>query len=322
MKPDAEVKALAVSEKVFRRLLAAYPQAHREDYGAAMVQLFRDQCRDAWHESRRWGLVKLWLRVLPDVVGTSFAEHLDAFKERKFMLNRITSLFRLAQSFKFFTVFTAVFLLVVITATIIAVSLPTRYYSEVMLFVRTDSEVPVSVLPGTKEFDNLMKAQWKALEVAMPHECGQIQSDAVLNEVIASLDLNTTWGDKKYGSGEKLKASEALDLLRKMIVVEVAHRSPVIHLRIYGYKPDEAVRIAEKLIQAYFNRHRQEKGFGKNGTDIWTIQLPSPAVVSRDKGRIIRFGVLYGFLLGALAAVSNSGVSFLRRQNSPPKIVT
>jgi hypothetical protein len=36
-----------VSEKIYRRLLRAYPKAHRAEYGPAMAQLFRDQCRDA-----------------------------------------------------------------------------------------------------------------------------------------------------------------------------------------------------------------------------------------------------------------------------------
>src|ERR1041385_2590730 len=69
------------SEKIFHQLLALYPAAHRRDYGTAMEQLFRDQCRDARREGN-WGLAKLWLRVLPDVLHSSIQEHIAARKEK------------------------------------------------------------------------------------------------------------------------------------------------------------------------------------------------------------------------------------------------
>ena len=51
--PDrTENKAVERSCRLFRRLLIAYPKAHREEYGAAILQLFRDQCRDAWATAR------------------------------------------------------------------------------------------------------------------------------------------------------------------------------------------------------------------------------------------------------------------------------
>src|ERR1035441_9123540 len=48
MSTPADAKALLRSQNIFERLLVAYPKAHRVEYGAAMSQLFRDQCRDAW----------------------------------------------------------------------------------------------------------------------------------------------------------------------------------------------------------------------------------------------------------------------------------
>ena len=49
------------SQRLYQRLLAAYPRRHREAYGGAMAQLFRDQCRDAWADGRNLGLLALWL---------------------------------------------------------------------------------------------------------------------------------------------------------------------------------------------------------------------------------------------------------------------
>src|ERR1039458_3887057 len=92
MSTPADAKALLRSQNIFERLLVAYPKAHRVEYGAAMSQLFRDQCRDAWNEAGRWGLTKLWLRVLPDLVKTSALEHLLTIKERNFMPGIISAL--------------------------------------------------------------------------------------------------------------------------------------------------------------------------------------------------------------------------------------
>ena len=43
--PDS--KAVALSVRLFERFLAAYPREYRREYGPAMAQLFRDQCREA-----------------------------------------------------------------------------------------------------------------------------------------------------------------------------------------------------------------------------------------------------------------------------------
>jgi hypothetical protein len=78
-----------VSEKIYALLLHAFPKAHRERYGAAMAQLFRDQCRDAWAEAGNFGLLKLWLRALTDLAGSSIMERLAALKERKNMNDKL-----------------------------------------------------------------------------------------------------------------------------------------------------------------------------------------------------------------------------------------
>jgi hypothetical protein len=61
---------------MYRIVLRLYPQQHRRDFGDAMAQLFRDQCRDAWRTQRVAGLIKLWMRTLPDVGKNSLKEQL------------------------------------------------------------------------------------------------------------------------------------------------------------------------------------------------------------------------------------------------------
>ena len=92
VKHEVHGKEFPIAQKIYGALLRAYPPAHRAEYGAAMAQLFRDQCRDAWGESKHFGLLKLWLRVLPDWVKTSIMERLAASNERKTMNEKLANL--------------------------------------------------------------------------------------------------------------------------------------------------------------------------------------------------------------------------------------
>src|ERR1051326_6740135 len=107
MRAPVESRAVFVSLRCYERLLALYPERHRREYGFPMSQLFGDQCRDAWRESRSWGLITLWLRVLPDLVKTSVLEHLSAMKARKSMIEKISEITNVnpAPLRTFFTVF-------------------------------------------------------------------------------------------------------------------------------------------------------------------------------------------------------------------------
>src|ERR1017187_8379812 len=110
MLKDFNSRALAASQRIYERLLLAYPKSHREEYGPAMSQLFRDQCRDAWNESQNWGVMKLWMRVLPDLVKTSFIERLATLNERKSMSDKMTTLIQPRTIF--LKVFAVVFLII------------------------------------------------------------------------------------------------------------------------------------------------------------------------------------------------------------------
>ncbi len=73
----AEQTLVQYAVKVYTTLLWLYPRAHRQEYGTLMVQLFRDQCRDAYAQRRAWGLLGICLRTLWDLCLTAFQEHLQ-----------------------------------------------------------------------------------------------------------------------------------------------------------------------------------------------------------------------------------------------------
>jgi len=70
-------RILAISDAIYRKLLRLYPRAHREEYGALMAQLFRDQYRDAYREGRVPGILRLWRRTLSDLAKNSLLEQIE-----------------------------------------------------------------------------------------------------------------------------------------------------------------------------------------------------------------------------------------------------
>ncbi|HEX5398846.1 MAG TPA: hypothetical protein VFY06_07345 [Verrucomicrobiae bacterium] len=135
MKNNPQRPVFSTSERIYQRLLLAYPRSHRAKYGAAMAQLFRDQCRDAWNESGKWGLLKVWLRVLPDLVSTSILERLAALNERKSMTDKLANLFgfRTTPVIVFLKVFFVIFLLVCLTSATVTFLLPESYASTALI---------------------------------------------------------------------------------------------------------------------------------------------------------------------------------------------
>ncbi len=73
-----------LSVRVYSTLLAAYPGRFRAEYGAPMLQVFRDICRREYRRGGLWGMAALWLRTTLDLVRTTVEEHV----ERGFEMDR------------------------------------------------------------------------------------------------------------------------------------------------------------------------------------------------------------------------------------------
>lgn len=66
--------SVRASMAAYAVLLRAYPRRFRERYGAEMVLLFRDCCREAYRERGGAGLLRLWPGVLLDFARTAAQE--------------------------------------------------------------------------------------------------------------------------------------------------------------------------------------------------------------------------------------------------------
>jgi transcription antitermination factor NusG len=67
---------LALSQRIYRVLLLAYPGRFRRAYGADMAQVFGDCCRHALWCHGLPGLLRLWMDTLLDLLATVPREHL------------------------------------------------------------------------------------------------------------------------------------------------------------------------------------------------------------------------------------------------------
>jgi capsular polysaccharide biosynthesis protein len=234
-------KAVERSCRLFRRLLVAYPKAHRDEYGAAILQLFHDQCRDAWVANRTRGLIGFWLRALTDLLKTSVWEHLSNAYRRKFMFNLFRSRPKLL--LVFVSVFAAVFLLTVAGSILITLLYPKTYGSETKLLVRY---APVQT-PSA-----LSSGPW-----SLAAELQVIQSDAVLGKASEMLGLRESWG-KKYNNGQPLAEADVESLLKRRLELIAVRNSDIMEIRAFSDNPDEAATLANGVARAYLSLQAAE----------------------------------------------------------------
>ena len=71
-----ESSPVALSVRIYRLLLIAYPSEFRREYGPHMLQLFRDSSLRVFHERGSSGMFSLWMLTLFDLFSTDVEEHL------------------------------------------------------------------------------------------------------------------------------------------------------------------------------------------------------------------------------------------------------
>ena len=238
-------RSFSVSWAVYERLLLAYPRAHRREYGPAMAQLFRDQCRDAWTDSQNWGLLKLWLRILPDLAATSILERLAGLKERKSMNDRLANLsgFRIAPAAVFFKLFALVFLLVFGASIVITCILPESYASTARVKVDPDPKGPLNSTATPESASN-----YDPYFIQTTFEI--LRSQVVLGPVIDQLQLNDVWG-KKYNGGAPLKSAQSMEMLKARLDLAPIRNTSIASITVYSEDRDEAARIANAIAGSF-----------------------------------------------------------------------
>lgn len=306
MSEPTESKAVERSCTLYLRLLRFYPKAYREEYGAPMLQLFRDQCRDAWTARRTRGLIFFWLRVLPDLLKTSVLEHLSNFNWRISMLFRS----QIRPVAVFLSVFAAVFLLTVLTSALIAFSMPNSFHSTAQITV--DEKVPAN---QAGPFPFYPDSYFPQSEFAV------IRSHVVLSNAVEALNLRDLWG-KKFNRGTTLSSSAAETTLRRAIDLHAIQNTKIIEVSAFSDNPDEAARLANGVVEAY-------QAFADSSGDVngiaWSRMVyriasavPEPHHVRPNRPLIITLGLMLGSVLGSIAgAISVGVVTLFGRSRNP-----
>jgi uncharacterized protein involved in exopolysaccharide biosynthesis len=233
------------SLRVYQWLLRAYPRSHRDQYGAAMLQLFRDECRDAWREGHAWGLALLWLRIVPDLLKTLALEHLENLKGKKLMPRKLFADVRSSSAAKvaFFIVFPCVFIYVLLTATIVTFILPETYRSTAR--IRVERHIN-DVVDGAGHRN--MAGAYDPYFIQTEFEV--IQSERVLDKVIDTLNLNEAW-QKKYNFDRKIKTSDSRAALKRMIELRPSRNTSLMEISVYSEDKLEAAKIANAIAESY-----------------------------------------------------------------------
>jgi succinoglycan biosynthesis transport protein ExoP len=155
------------------------------------------------------------------------------------------------------TVILAVFLLVVITATLVTFILPESYSSSARIKVERDQS-DIATLAGQQ-----VMGSYDPYFIQTEFEV--IQSEVVLGKVIELLKLNEEWG-KRYNGGQRFTTTETMTVLKRQIDLRPVRNTSLIEIRVYSEKPEEAAELANKIAQTYQTyRLDQRKKFGQEG---------------------------------------------------------
>jgi polysaccharide biosynthesis transport protein len=147
------------------------------------------------------------------------------------------------------TVILAVFLLVVITATLVTFILPESYSSTARIKVERDqSDIP--------SLDQVRGMGMSYDPYFIQTEFELIQSEVILSNVVYNLHLNQVWGKKYAAPGEDLKTQESIAILKQHVELRPVRNTSLIEIRVFSDKPGEAADIANEIARVYRD-HRQ-----------------------------------------------------------------
>ncbi|MSU60218.1 MAG: polysaccharide biosynthesis tyrosine autokinase [Pedosphaera sp.] len=148
------------------------------------------------------------------------------------------------------TVILAVFLLVVITATLVTFILPESFSSVCRIKIERDL-TDIDGLAGSRSI-----GAYDPYFIQTEFET--IQSEVILGKVIDNLKLNEVWG-KKYGTGGPLKNIETIGLLKGRMDLRPVRSTSLVEIRFYSEDKDEASQLANAIADAYRDHRQSER---------------------------------------------------------------
>jgi hypothetical protein len=287
-------KAILISVAIYRRLLILYPADYRREYGDAMTQLFRDQCRDAWASRRTWGLAILWFRALVDLTTSSTAERLHVPFALRAVALRISAV---------------VFALVFVFRVLVAISSQPFYESTATIETRPFNSGPDPYFMAT--------------------QANIISSDSVLTNALADLHLTDVY--LAFPAENPLVVSmfpnranpalrnSSLRYLSRHLSVELRRRTDLLEITMRMHNPTLAANIANAVASAYATeRLGAYRALYPNSEIAWLAIVRDPARPARKPclpdAADLAFPALDAALWAASAAILAVAILSLTRR--------
>jgi len=142
------------------------------------------------------------------------------------------------------TIIITVFLITLITTTVVTFILRPTYASTARIKIEPDI---ISDIQGVGAGD-VTYAPYDPYFIQTAFEI--IQDQVVLGKVIKNLDLNTEWG-KKYNAGEPLETSITMQMLKRRMSLNPVRNTKLIEITVQNEDRDEAALIANTITEAY-----------------------------------------------------------------------
>jgi uncharacterized protein involved in exopolysaccharide biosynthesis len=150
------------------------------------------------------------------------------------------------------TVILAVFLLVVITTTIVTFIMSETY----------SSSARIRIEHNVSDIGPLAERGYTPGSIDMyfiQTEFEVMKSEVILGKVVEDLKLNEEWG-KLYNGGVTYKQAESIERIRRNLTLTVVRNTSVIEIGYTSDKPKEAADLANSIARAY-RSYRLDQSF-------------------------------------------------------------
>ena len=155
------------------------------------------------------------------------------------------------------TVILAVFLLVVITATVVTLMYPESYAATAS--IQVDQERPDINVNGVQ---GNIGSGYDAYFLLT--EFQTIQSQPVLSLVSEKMNLKSEWG-KKYNNGQPMTESDVEQMIKSRLDLHNVRNTKFIEIRAFSDSAEEAAKLANTVAECYRDYRSKEYDELKHG---------------------------------------------------------
>ncbi|HVY70510.1 MAG TPA: hypothetical protein VHH73_11310 [Verrucomicrobiae bacterium] len=294
------------SERLYGQLLLLYPRAFRREYGPAMTQLFRDQCRMAEAEQGNSGVARFWCSQLRDLAFAAVREH--AAQVRRRLVEESVRFQR--PSFATSVACVSISLLIGLGSTALLVS---RFRPMFVGLARVEVNVPegATLRMAPEQWNKVTRRNFGDPSTGAYYvlgAAGRMLSEPVLRGVIDRLAL-TPWLAARAEPGAVRAQFDPFPPLLAMVRVHQMPRSTMLEVRV---ECEDAV-MASRIANAIVEESRSRFATVVPDPEAWgAVRLVDPAEPPKRPAGVgdstrITMGILATLFLaaGSLALVSS-----------------